>query len=265
MKIYISVDLEGICGTTHWNEVTRGKEQYQEFQKQTTAEVVAACDGAFEGGASEIVIKDGHDSACNIIAAELPRKTQLIRGWSRHPYMMMQGLDHSFDAAFMIGYHSLAGSDGNPLSHTMSTKIVKITINDYPASEFLINWYTALFEKVPVVFVSGDRMLCDHAAELQPGIETVAVKEGSGDSTINIHPVSACEKITETACKALSLVRPDYLVELPPEFTATVTYSKTQDAYKASFFPGASLISACTVSFAATDYFDLLRFFLFNI
>ena len=68
MKIYISVDIEGICGTTHWDEVTRGKEEYPEFQKQMTAEVVAACEGAIKAGASDIVINDAHDSARNIIA-----------------------------------------------------------------------------------------------------------------------------------------------------------------------------------------------------
>ena len=154
MKIYLSIDLEGICGTTHWDEVTRGNERYTEFQKQMTAETAAACNAALEAGATQVYVRDGHDSAKNIIAEQLPESTMLIRGWSRHPYMMMQELDQSFDAALMIGYHSLGGSPGNPLAHTMVSKVSSITINGLPTSEFLINCYTAAYEKVPVVFVS---------------------------------------------------------------------------------------------------------------
>ena len=263
MKIYMSVDLEGICGTTHWDEVTRGKEEYPEFQKQMTAEVVSACNGAFEAGAEEIYIKDAHDTARNIIAAELPKNTKLIRGWSRHPYMMMQELDSSFDAALMIGYHSMAGSGGNPLSHTMATKISSITINDIPTSEFLINWYTAMFEKVPVAFVSGDQELCDHAGSVVPEIHSVAVKQGSSDSTINIHPETACTKITKTVHKALSRDLSVYMKELPGTFEVSITYNHHQDAYKSSFFPGAVLTSPRTISFKSSHYFDLLRLFLF--
>ncbi|MBC8401034.1 MAG: M55 family metallopeptidase, partial [Candidatus Marinimicrobia bacterium] len=98
MKIYISADMEGICGSTNWDEANKDKGDYREFQQQMTAEVVAACEGALAVGADEIMIKDAHATGRNIIAAELPPKTQLIRGWSGHPYSMVQELDESFAA-----------------------------------------------------------------------------------------------------------------------------------------------------------------------
>ncbi len=265
MKIYLSVDLEGICGTTHWDEVTCGKDEYPEYQRQMTAEVVAACTGAFKAGASEIVIRDAHDSARNIIARDLPHNSRLVRGWSNHPYMMMQELDGSFDAAIMIGYHSYAGGNGNPLSHTMSTGVSHLTINGYPASEFLINWYTALYEKVPVVFVSGDQQLCDHAAGLVPPITTVAVKSGAGASTTNIHPQTAVEKISAGVCRALAGDISTCLSDLPSSFEVAITYTRNPDACKAGFYPGARLTAPQQISFAADDYFDVLRFFLFTL
>ncbi len=265
MKIYISVDLEGICGTTDWLEVTSGKDEYPAFQKQMTAEVVAACEGAIRGGATEIVIRDAHDSARNIIADQLPRNSRLIRGWSNHPYMMMQELDSSFDAAMMIGYHSYAGGTGNPLSHTMSTKISELMINGQQASEFLINWYTAMYEKVPVVFVSGDQQLCNHASTLVPDIGSAAIKSGIGASTINIHPHLAAEKIFEGACNALSMELNNCLADLPSRFDVCITYSNHLDAYKSGFYPGARLIAANQICFTADDYFDILRFFLFTL
>ena len=263
MKIFISVDLEGICGTTHWDEVTRGNEAYPEFRKQMTAEVIAACNGAFSAGATEIYIRDAHDSARNIIARDLPEETVLIRGWSRHPYMMMQEIDATFDAALMIGYHSLAAAETNPLSHTMSTTVSSVTINGVKSSEFLINWYTARYENVPVAFVSGDKGLCDHAAEQAPTIHTVAVKAGTGDSSINLHPQTACAKIEDSVRTALSQELSSYLHDLPTYFDVSVSYIHHQDAYRNSFYPGARLIEPGTVGFQSNDYFEVLRFFLF--
>lgn len=265
MKVYISVDLEGICGTTDWDEVTIGKNGYSTFQKQMTAEVVAACEGANQAGVDEIVVRDAHDSARNIIGELLPQNSRLIRGWSRHPYMMMQELDSSFDAALMIGYHSFAGGDGNPLSHSMSTRISGLTINDRPASEFLINWYTALYEKVPVVFVSGDRQLCDHAAELIPTIGSVAVKTGQGASTNNLHPQLAARRITEAVRNALSTDISTCLMDLPSRFEVSITYASHLDSYKFGFYPAATRTAPNQISFDSDDYFEILRFFLFTL
>lgn len=265
MKIYVSVDFEGICGTTHWDEVTSGTGDYPEFQKQMTAEVVGACQGAAKSGTSEIVIRDAHDSARNIIASELPRNSRLIRGWSNHPYLMMQGLDATFDAAIMIGYHSFAGGTGNPLSHTMSTKVSQLTMNGRQTSEFLINCYTALYEKVPVVFISGDQQVCEHGAALIPEINFTAVKSGQGASTTNIHPHVAIDKISDGVYNALSKDVKRCLVDLPDHFEVVITYSDVQAAYKFGFYPGAQLTSSNQVLFRADDYFDILRFFLFAL
>ena len=265
MKIYISVDIEGICGTTIWDDATRGKERYPEFQSQMTSEVSAACEGAFKSGATEIVIRDAHDSACNLIGGDLPKNTRLIRGWSRHPYMMMQGLDNSYDAALMIGYHSLAGGTGNPLAHTMSSRIGRLTINGLPASEFMINWLTAMYEKVPVAFISGDKEICSHAREVSPNIMHVAVKEGTAASTCNLHPDDACQLILQNVQQALSVDLASYLVDPPENFEVTISYLHHQDAYKASFYPGATLADERDVSFTFSNYFDVLRMFLFNL
>ena len=264
MKVYISADLEGVSGTTNWDEVTKGNgAAYPQFQKQMTAEVCAACRGAFGAGAKEIVIRDAHDTAANLLAEELPENTTLIRGWSRHPYMMMQELDTSFDAVMMIGYHSLAGGGGNPLSHTMSTRIAEVTVNGVPTSEFLINYYTSLYESVPVVMISGDGEICEHATTINESIHTAAVKKGTGASTINLHPKTAVKMIEKAAKRSLQQDVSSCLTELPREFEVEIIYNHAQEAFKISFFPGAELIGARNVRFFATNYFEVLKFFLF--
>jgi D-amino peptidase len=173
VKIFISADIEGTAGITVWTECEKGKPDYEEFRKQMTAEVVAACEGAIEGGAKEIIIKDAHDTARNIIASKLPESVKLIREWSGHPFGMVQGLDESFDAAIFTGYHSRAGSDTNPLAHTLTGSSMYIKINDRFVSEFLISSYSAAYVGVPVVMITGDKGICEEAKEVNPGILTV--------------------------------------------------------------------------------------------
>ncbi len=136
MKVYISADIEGTAGITNWEEAEKPHATYQEFRARMTDEVVAACEGAIEAGAKEILVKDAHDSGRNIIAARLPDCARLIRGWSGHPFSMVQELDESFDALLFVGYHAKAGSDDNPLAHTLRLRIAHLAINGEIASDF---------------------------------------------------------------------------------------------------------------------------------
>ena len=263
MKIYISADIEGITGVTHWDEADRQNPDYNEFKEQMTAEVSAACQGALQAGAVEIWVKDAHGSARNLIAARLPRQTFLIRGWSGHPFSMVQELDESFDALLMIGYHSRAGSGANALAHTNSGKIASLKINGHFASELLIHAHTAAYVSVPLVFVSGDEGLCEEAVSLIPGIKSLAVKRGLGDASINIHPHSAIEKIAEGVQSALQDDVSKCRLTLPEYFAVDITYKEHAMARKASFFPGAELKQPHTIGFESDDYFEVLRLFSF--
>jgi D-amino peptidase len=263
LKIYISADIEGTTGITVWNECEKGKPDYEEFQKQMTAEVVAACEGAIDVGAKEIVVRDAHDTARNIIASKLPENVKIIREWSGHPFCMVQGLDESFDAAIFTGYHSRAGADTNPLAHTLTGSSMYVKINGRYASEFLINSYTAATVGVPVVMVTGDRGLCDDAREIVPHINTVAVSEGEGTSNISIHPNLAVKMIRETAKKAVGGDFKQCQLELPKKFEVEVLYNDNKLAYKTSFYPGARLEGTHTIKLECDDYFDILRFLTF--
>ena len=132
MKVYISADIEGVTNVTNWDETELYHDAHAAAKKQMTREVLAACRGSLAAGAEEIVVKDAHDSARNIIAEEMPDEVTLIRGWTNAPESMMAGLDSSFDAVIYIGYHSGAYYDGNPLAHTMNTQNNYIKINGKP-------------------------------------------------------------------------------------------------------------------------------------
>jgi D-amino peptidase len=264
LKVYISADIEGTTGIAHWDETTRSKSDYGEFQKQMTAEVTAACEGAIEAGAGEVYVQDAHDSGRNIIASRLPEKVRLIREWSGHPYSMLQGLDDSFDAVMMTGYHSRAGADGNPLAHTFSGQVAYLKINGRYASEFLINAYTATYVGAPVVMVSGDANLCRDVVEFNPDILTVPVNEGAGGSVVSIHPNLAVQRIKEAAREALRGDLGTYKIDLPKKFTVELGYRDFQRAYRASFYPGVKKTGTHTVQYASDDYFEILRMLMFT-
>lgn len=265
MKVYISADIEGITGVSHWDETNKTKGDYPYFANQMTSEVNAACVGANEGGAEDILLKDAHGSARNISILDLPENVRITRGWSRHPYLMMQDIDSSFDAAMMIGYHSYSGSGENPLAHTLDDIIAYIKINDEFASEFLINAYTAALVNVPVVFVSGDEGLCNHVKKINNNITTLAVKKGSGDSTTSIHPKLAAKLTEEYVQTALNGDISKCKIELPKSFKVEISYVNHQRAYKASFYPGMKQISPTNVVFETDDYFKVLCAFSFVI
>ena len=265
MKFYISADIEGVTGITSWDETEKSHSDYAYFQEQMTAEVNAACQGALEAGVTEIVVKDAHDSGRNLILDRLPTQVKVIRGWSGSPLSMIQDLDNSFVASAFIGYHSGASLNANPLSHTMnSARIAKMTINNRVADEFYLHGLYASSVNAPVIFVSGDNALCNRINALNKYILTVPTVHGIGNSSISHHPQISIENIQDTIQKAFSN-REKCQLDLPTIHKIMIQFKKHQDAYSASFYPGAKAVDSVSVSFKAKNYFDILRFVHFTL
>ncbi len=262
-RIFLSADMEGTCGIVHWDETGKNKPDYTPFARQMTREVAAACEGAISCGAEEIMVKDAHDSARNIEPAELPEQVRIFRGWAGNLYSMMAGLDESFSGVFFTGYHSAAGVNGNPLSHTMNTQNVYVKINGQLASELMINSLIAAMLKVPVLLVTGDKALCDWITSVNPNILTVPVNEGTGRGAASIHPNVAVRRIKEAAQRAMKLDASLCMFPMPEHFIVEICYKEHAAAFSNSFYPGCVQVDARTVRFEADDYMEVLRFFHF--
>lgn len=257
MKVYISADIEGVTNVTNWDETELYHDAHDAARKQMTREVLAACRGALAGGATEIVVKDAHDSARNIITEEMPDEVTLIRGWTNSPESMMAGIDDTFDAVIYIGYHSGANYNGNPLAHTMNTQNNYVRINGKDAAEFDMNSYVAAQHGASVIFLSGDEQLCEHAKELVPAMETVGVKKGVGGATFNMSANKACaliEKGVEAGMKKLAECK---LAE-PEFYEVEISFKEPVKAYRASFYPGVEQIDARTVRYTAKDAHEMM-------
>ncbi len=260
MKIFISSDMEGTAGIVHWDETEKGKDGYQHFSLQMSKEVAAACEGANAAGAKEIFVKDAHDSARNINPELLPENVKIFREWGRHPFSMMAGLDETFDGVFFTGYHSAAGMNTNPLSHTMNSQNMYVKINGEICSELMMNSLTAAYLGIPVYMVTGDKGLCDWIKTKCPGTYTVPVSEGFGAGSVSIHPAAAVKAIRENAEKALSADKKDCIYPLPKHFNVEICFKKHMNATNAKWYPGCRQTGVYTVEFDADDYMDVLKF-----
>lgn len=259
MKVYISADIEGTTATTLWDETSRSQPYYAAAARQMTMEVKAACEGAIDAGADFILVKDAHGSGTNIDITQLPRCVELIRSGCGHPYTMAYGVEQGFDAAMFIGYHSGAGRNGNPLSHTFTKRPAQVRLNGQVCSEFTLFSLVANSEKVPPVLLTGDRMLCEDSANMYPLLKTVAVKDGLGGMTRSIHPEVACERIRSAAKEALEQDLTKGLIEMPKKFEFEITYKEHDNAVSMSYYPGFSLVGDRTIRMETTDYMDVMR------
>ena len=259
MKVYISVDIEGCAGITHWDEAAKTHADYAEFRDIMTNETVAAIEGAEAAGATEILVKDAHSSGRNLILSRLPSTVRVIRAWAGHPLCMVQELDKSFDAVLMVGYHSRAGAETNSLAHTLSLDAAEIRINGVAASEFLVHALASSMLGVPTVLVTGDQGLMDEVKETNARITRCAVKEGRGQATVSITPEAACQAIRAAAEASLKGGVKACLLQVPENNAVEVAYNNPVLAYRHSFYPGARHVGSRTIRFEAGDYFEVLR------
>ena len=262
MKVYISVDIEGVVGSTDWRETELGDPIHARAARQMKEEALAACRGAIDAGADEIYVHDAHDSGLNMWIDEFPENVTFIRSWTYTPDSMFAGIDESFDAGICIGYHSEGGSAGNPLAHTMDHKnIFHVRIDGEYASEMEINRYICAKYKVPMVFVSGDISLCEKAKRVIPGVTTVWTKDGNGAATFNRSPKLVLDEIQKGVKEAL-LKEP---TEVPEDkgYELEICYREHPGANKASYYPGVERVDAHTVRYQAKDLKDLVTTFYF--
>ena len=239
LKVFISVDMEGITGVVNVDDARRGGKDYDYFRQTMTREANAAIEGALAAGATDIVVRDSHGSALNLLPEMLNRNSRLLRDWSQGPLVMMEGIDASYDAAVYVGYHARAGTANGVLDHTSSGDVSNVAINGIPMPETGYNALMAGHFGVPVVFVAGDQAVVDQARELLGNVETVAVKEGIGAAALNLHPEVARDRIRAGVERALRNLDDYEPYRLNAPYTLVLTLKTEQNIYRGSLFPGA--------------------------
>lgn len=203
MKIFISADMEGISGVTHREHLVEGNHNYERAKKLMTQEVNAAVEGALEAGADEILVSDSHGSMRNILIEELNPRATLISGYPK-PFLMMEGIDSSYDGAMFVGYHSKASTAG-VMAHTISGfTFSSISVNGVEYGETAINAAIAGCYNVPVLMVTGDNILKEEVKSILPAAEFAQVKTARGRLSAEcLTPSVAYELIKSKAKEAV--------------------------------------------------------------
>jgi D-amino peptidase len=201
MKLLIADDMEGISGVVDFSHVSSDHPEYQRFRRIMTGDVNAAIRGAFAGGATEVIISDGHGGAKNVLIEELDERAKLNTG-SGSPFAMMQGVDQDVDAVIFVGYHAMAGTAKAILAHTWSSvKVSNVWLNERRIGEIGLNATLAGHYQVPVLLITSDTEGCHEARDWISGIKTVAVKEGNSRAAAECFTPAAAQRMIEEAVK----------------------------------------------------------------
>ncbi len=250
MKVFISVDMEGITGLTDPEDVLTDGADYQRGRVFMTQDANAAILGAFDAGATEVLVNDSHWVMRNILLEQLDPRAKLIKGFHK-PMCMVQGLDESYDAAVFIGYHACAGTEGGVLAHTLLGKeIHNVLLNDEPIGEARLNALMAGHFGVPVVFVAGDTAACAEAKKIVGNdLTTYAVKDGIDMFTATcLHPEVTKKGIREGVRHALKgKKRKPYKMKGPYRFG--IEWNTTTIASTCAYIPGVKKVNSRTSEF----------------
>ena len=256
MKILIAADMEGITGVTRWEHVDTSHSEYVRFRKIMTAEVNAAVRGAFEGGAAEVVVADGHSFGCNILIEELDERARLNSG-TVSPFSMMQGIGGDVQGVIFVGYHARAGTPQAVLDHTWATRVMGVWLNDTLVGETGLNAALAGHFGAPVLMVSGDQAVCAEATALLGAVETVVVKHASGRFSAESLPAQLARELIKGAAaravqrlaagKAPAPFKPGIPVQ------AAIEFSQSDMADLAARVPGVQRVDGRRVTYEAAD------------
>ncbi len=189
LKVYISVDMEGISGVNGDNQTGATGAEYGRARKLMVEDANAAIRGAFEGGATDVLVNDSHGSQRNILPEDLDPRARLIsHSFKRHG--MMEGLDSTFDAVIFVGYHGKAESPRGLFVHTGSGVLRDLQINGKSVGEGGMNAILAAWHGVPVVLVTGDDVAVEQQKETAPGVRGVVVKRAINTRAVELRPLA---------------------------------------------------------------------------
>ncbi len=244
MKILIAADMEGITGVVHWDQVMPGSEEYPRFRKLMTEDVNAAIRGAFAGGATSVVVTDGHNNGRNILIEELDSRATLNSG-TPSPLSMVHGIDENVEGVMYVGYHARMGAINGILDHTWSDERVSgLWINDRAFGESGFNGAVCGHFDVPIIMASGDQTLCAEVRDFFGNkIETAQVKKANGRMSAECLPPAETAKLIEEVAKRAVINLKSGKAPKPLKVSApikmTIEFVQSDMADKAALMPGA--------------------------
>ncbi len=261
MRVYITVDIEGIAGIIDFSQGDpEGGADFMHGQRLMTLEANAAVEGAFEAGATEVVVNDGHGKARNILPELMHQKARLIQGRVK-PLGICAGIDDSFDVALAVGYHAPPSRADGILNHAY-----------HP---FLLTWAGVEWDEVglvaavaghfdvPLALVTGDDATIERSRELLPPHIGVAVKKGlTRFAADSLHPVEARERIHTGAKEAVERRREFEPLRFDAPIVVEETLYYSQQADMVMMIPTMERVDGRTVRYQSQSALEAYQTFI---
>ncbi len=248
-KVYISVDMEGISGVNGDDQTGPGGAEYGRARKLMAEDANAAIRGAFEGGATDVLVNDSHGGQRNLLPEDLDPRARLI-SHSFKRYGMMEGLDDTFDAVVFVGYHAKADAPRGVFAHTGSGVVRDLQVNGKSVGEGGMNAALAAWFGVPVVAVSGDDVAVEEVKASVPGIRTVMVKRAINGRAVELRPLVDARRdiqaATRDGVKAATKTKPERL----PSYQVRMQFRNYYIPEVADAFAEMTLVAPDTVQFS---------------
>ena len=266
MKIFISSDMEGTAGVVDWSQCIPGNPEYGYYRELLQNEVNASITGAMAAGATEFLVNDSHSSMQNLRPDSLEGNARYLSG-KHKPMYMMQGLDSTFDAIFLISYHGSMSSEASVLSHTYNPRAISdIRLNGEFVSEAGLNALVAQAYGVPMVLVTGDETTEVETRMWSPGIHAAVVKKSiTRFAADSMHPKQACDLIFEKAKASIEALATIAVPAIKLPATIEITFHNNDFADMATWLPGTVKTGVKTVTITDADPLALFRRFITTV
>jgi D-amino peptidase len=239
LKVYISVDMEGVVGAVTGDQLGPSGFEYARFREFMTREALAAVNAAKEAGATEILVSDSHGNGENLLIELFPPDVRVIRSWPRH-LSMMAGIDESFDAVLFIGYHASTNNPAGVRAHTFSSaRLTRVALNGTNVTEGAWNAAIAGHFNVPVVMISGDDAAIAEVRSLVGNIEGAETKKHLGfHSASTLTPQASYELIGQKVKAALGRLRDFKPYKMQAPVAIDVSFKHYTQAELLTYLPG---------------------------
>jgi D-amino peptidase len=253
LKIFISVDMEGIGGVGTGTMTSTGGKDYGTARQLMTDEVNTVVEAIFARDAdAEILVNDSHGDHQNVLHTQLDPRVVYIQG-SIKPLGMVQGLDATFDGAIFVGYHARAGDPDGFLAHTGSGSVKGLWLNDVGVGEGGMNAAFAGALGVPVILASGDSAAAAELSDLL-GTETVVTKTAETPASARlIHPQRVRSMLSDRVATALDRLagRGFAALDVGTPVRVRMRFASTTHVDILMSIPGMTKVDGFTVSYVA--------------
>ncbi len=266
VRVYISVDMEGVAGISHAKPTNRGDDLYPMAVELMVGEANAAVEGAFDGGATEVTVNDSHGAMYNLTPERMDPRARLVQG--KKPWSMVEAArESSFDVALFVGYHARAGHPRGTIAHTYTGKVTLAELGGRPVTEAGMNAVYLGALGIPVGMVTGDDALAEELVDWLPWAERVVVKRGvSWQAADSVHPSRARDMIRAAAQRTVERIsggdadiKP---LVLPAPIDLRIDFAHAGQADVAATIPGFERSGDRGIVYSADDPITVFRAFL---